>query len=104
MPGRRNWVVLAEAAAEAKMTDAEGKKPNPNSMRAVFNRVKRIKERIGAIPEQTRLNALPPQPAQSAPPSESRNAALDRMRAQFKPNNEPPRVCRRLQLPNRMEP
>ena len=63
MPNRRNWVVLAEAAAEARMTDAKGNKPNSNSMRAVFNRIKRIKDKIDAIPVTTRLNAPAPEPA-----------------------------------------
>lgn len=92
MPNRRNWVVLAEAATEARMTDSEGNKPNPNSMRATFNRVKRIKNSVGALPEQTRLNAPPTQPSSPLPstvPSTSadvsRDTTLARMRAQFKP-------------------
>ena len=91
MPNRRNWVVLAEAATEARMTDAKGNKPNPNSMRAVFNRIKRIKDKIGAIPVTTRLNAPEPAPRPTAGPtptltySDSKEAARARLRAQMKP-------------------
>ena len=91
MPNRRNWVVLAEAATEARMTDAKGNKPNPNSMRAVFNRIKRIKDKIGAIPVTTRLNAPEPAPRPTAEPtptltySDSKEAARARLRAQMKP-------------------
>ena len=91
MPNRRNWVVLAEAATEARMTDAKGNKPNPNSMRAVFNRIKRIKDKIGAIPVTTRLNAPEPTPRPTAKPtptltySDAKEAARARLRAQMKP-------------------
>ena len=68
MPDRRNWLVLTEAATEARVTDAEGKKPNPNSMRATFNRVKRIKDEIGTPSGQPRLNAsADPSATQAAP-------------------------------------
>jgi hypothetical protein len=91
MPVRRNWVVLAEAATEARMTDSEGKRPNPNSMRATFNRVKRIKDKIGAVPDTTRLNAPRPVPRPTAEPaptetySDPKAAARARLLAKMKP-------------------
>ena len=91
MPNRRNWVVLAEAADEARVTDSEGKKPNPNSMRAVFNRVKRIRDQIGAIPDTMRLNGPEPTPRPTAEPaptltySDAKEAARARLWAQMKP-------------------
>jgi hypothetical protein len=62
MPGpRRNWRVLSEAAIEAKQLDADGKLPNANSIRAAFNRVKRIKDASG-----TDAVAQPPGPSAMA--------------------------------------
>jgi hypothetical protein len=91
MPVRRNWVVLAETATEARMTDSEGKKPNPNSMRATFNRVKRLKDKIGAIPDTMRLNAPKPAPNATAEPaptltySDAKALARAKLKAQMIP-------------------